>query len=157
MKQWRSKGRGAAHSAIGSGAAQELCAPYLPVESRADWSIQETLAVLAARQEYGQRRERDKIFGDSIFENPAWDLLLDLFVMASEGKAVSMPYACSVTRASPETTAKQIAHMEESGLIRRVPHPTDPDCYYLELSDEAYRDMLHYFNLARKSYFEPHG
>ncbi|HEY0627446.1 MAG TPA: hypothetical protein VGD10_12045 [Allosphingosinicella sp.] len=135
----------------------EPCEPYLSVESRADWSIQETLAVLAARQEYGQRRERDKIFEDGIFADPGWDLLLDLFVMASEGRAVSIPHACAAAYAHPGTVRNLIAHMEKSGLIRRIAHPAAPDCAYLELSDSAYQKMLQYFSVARKAYFEPHG
>ena len=148
MSRWRKR-------APLSGSPEELRDPYLAVQSRADWSIQETLAVLSARQEYTQRRERYRIFGDRIFEDPAWDLLLDLFVMASEGKAVSLAYACTITHAPPETTAKQVAHLEEAGLIRRVPHPSDRSCHYLELSDDAYRNMIEYFSRVRKAYFEP--
>lgn len=133
------------------------CDPYLSVESRADWSIQETLAVLAARQEYGQRRERDKIFEDSLFADPAWDMLLDLFVMASEGKAVSVSRACDIAGVPLPTMHKQVAHLEQKGLIRRIPHSTYAECFYLELTDKAYQNMLHYFSLARKTYFEHRG
>ncbi|MGM3253246.1 hypothetical protein ACS22W_25800, partial [Escherichia coli] len=38
-----------------------------------------------ARRTYADRRRRDKLFQPGLFGEPAWDILLDLFISAKEG------------------------------------------------------------------------
>lgn len=49
-----------------------------------------------ARQAYALRRKRAAIFGNpELFGEPAWDILLDLYIAHAEAKPVSVSSACS--------------------------------------------------------------
>lgn len=73
-----------------------------------------------AQLEYNFRRKRDKIFfGFKIFSDPAWDILLDLFI--AEHKGIRLPTS-SVALGSgvpATTTLRWLYLLEEKGLIYR--------------------------------------
>ena len=57
-----------------------------------------------ARKAYALRRKRAALFGNpDLFGEPAWDILLDLYIAAGEGKPVSVSSAC-IGSAAPATT-----------------------------------------------------
>jgi len=74
-----------------------------------------------ARRTYRNRRSRNALFADeALFGEPAWDLLLDLFIAAKERKRVPVTSAC-IGAAVPTTTAlRWLAVLEERGLVLRV-------------------------------------
>jgi hypothetical protein len=74
---------------------------------------------IIARAMYNERRVRDHVADLSLFGEPAWDILLDLFASESEGKPVSISSAC-LAAAVPMTTAlRWVARLEEERLIER--------------------------------------
>lgn len=79
-----------------------------------------------ARQTYEDRRRRSKIFqADDLFGEPAWDILLDLFIAAKERRSVSVTSAC-IGSAVPSTTAlRWITILEKHGLLVREADPGD--------------------------------
>lgn len=92
-----------------------------------------------ARMLYEQRRMRADAFGghSTVFVEPAWDLLLDLFLAKSEGRIVSAS-AASIGACVPPTTALRcIDLLRRRGLIKTRPHPTDRRMKVVELSDEG--------------------
>lgn len=109
-----------------------------------------------ARQAYRTRRIRGTIFGDdALFGEPAWDLLLDLFIAAKEGKRVPVTSAC-IGAAVPTTTAlRWLAILEDRGLIVREGDPADARRVFVRLSADAYARMIAYF--ARAAGGEPDG
>ena len=91
----------------------------------------------AARQAWEARRERERIFGSSLGPDPAWDLLLELFIAKGEGREAT---AATVSAASglPEATVLRcIAHLADARLVGRQPHPFDTETVYLTLTDRA--------------------
>lgn len=99
-----------------------------------------------ARRLYSDRRSRASLFGDeALFGEPAWDVLLDLFIAAKENKRVPVTSAC-IGAAVPVTTAlRWLALMEERGLILREADPTDARRVFVRLSADAYARMATYF------------
>lgn len=80
-----------------------------------------------ARLLYDQRRLRAEAFGDyaDLFTEPAWDLLLDVFIARSEGRIVSVS-AAAIGACVPTTTALRCVRMLEArGLVATVRHPAD--------------------------------
>jgi hypothetical protein len=73
-----------------------------------------------ARKTYALRRKRAAIFGNpDLFGEPAWDILLDLFIAHGEGKPVSVSSAC-IGSASPATTGlRWLGVLADEGLIVR--------------------------------------
>lgn len=105
-----------------------------------------------ARQAYEDRRRRTKIFqSEDLFGEPAWDILLDLFIAAKERRRVSVTSAC-IGSAVPSTTAlRWIALLERQGLLMREADPADARRVYLKLSPCGYAAMLEYFASASRS------
>jgi hypothetical protein len=99
-----------------------------------------------AQRAYADRRRREKLFPGDLFGEPAWDILLDLFVNAKNGKRVSVSSAC-IGAAVPTTTAlRWVAVLEAQGHIVREDDPRDARRAFLHLSAEAYARMLDYFS-----------
>ena len=105
-----------------------------------------------ARQTYDDRRRRSKIFhADALFGEPAWDILLDLFIAAKERRRVSVTSAC-IGSAVPSTTAlRWIAILERQGLLVREADPGDARRVYVKLSARGYAAMLEYFASSSRS------
>ncbi|WP_353229162.1 MarR family transcriptional regulator [Novosphingobium sp.] len=98
-----------------------------------------------ARRAYGDRRRRDRLFQSGLFGEPAWDILLDLFISAKQCKRVSVTSAC-IGAAVPSTTAlRWLAVLEQQGHIVREDDPADARRAFLQLSAETYAMMLDYF------------
>ncbi len=105
-----------------------------------------------ARQTYDDRRRRSKIFqSDELFGEPAWDILLDLFIAAKERRRVSVTSAC-IGSAVPSTTAlRWITILERGGLLMREADPGDARRVYVRLSPRGYEAMLEYFSVSSRS------
>ncbi|MDE8653624.1 MarR family transcriptional regulator [Novosphingobium album (ex Liu et al. 2023)] len=105
-----------------------------------------------ARQTYEDRRRRSKIFkSEELFGEPAWDIMLDLFVAAKERRRVSVTSAC-IGSAVPSTTAlRWIAILEREGLLLREADPSDARRVYVKLSTRGYSAMLEYFSQSSRS------
>ncbi|QFT77818.1 winged helix DNA-binding protein [Erythrobacter sp. THAF29] len=100
-----------------------------------------------ARAIYDNRRKRDGIFGTSeLFGEPAWDILLDLYVAEAEGKAVSVSSAC-IGSASPSTTGlRWLGVLSEAGLVAREHDPEDQRRVLVRLSAKGLEAMDRYFD-----------
>ena len=105
-----------------------------------------------ARQTYEDRRRRNKIFqSEELFGEPAWDILLDLFIAAKERRRVSVTSAC-IGSAVPSTTAlRWISILERQGLLTREADPGDARRVYVRLSPRGYEAMLDYFASSSRS------
>jgi hypothetical protein len=115
-------------------------------------SLRDDIRLLnVAREAYRDRRLRAKAFEDpSLFGEPAWDLLLDLFIAALEGKRVPVTSAC-IGAAVPTTTAlRWIGLLEAQGLISRENDSSDARRIFVKLSDDARQSMADYFGRITK-------
>lgn len=102
-----------------------------------------TLTYLAsvARFIYRYRRRRDEYFECHLFGEMAWDMLLDLFIAAAEGKRISTTSLCLASAGPPTTALRWIGVLEAEGLIVRAPHERDRRATYIELSDSGFDRM----------------
>lgn len=99
-----------------------------------------------ARTTYRERRYRADIFKDpTLFGEPAWDILLDLFIAAKERKRLPVTSAC-IGAAVPATTAlRWLTVLEEKGLIVRENDTADARRVFVRLSADGYEKMVAYF------------
>lgn len=73
-----------------------------------------------ARQAYALRRKRAAIFSNSeLFGEPAWGILLDLYIAHADGKPVSVSSACIGSAAPPTTGLRWLGVLAEEGLLVR--------------------------------------
>lgn len=93
---------------------------------------------------YGSRRRRAKHFDESMFGEAAWDMLLDLFIHATEGKRVGTQSVCVGSAVPPTTALRWIAAFEEKGWVHREQSANDARVTYVRLSDVAFDAMKGY-------------
>ena len=83
------------------------------------------------------RRLRDQFFQRGMFEDPAWDMLLDLYAADLERTQVSVSSLCIAAAVAPTTALRWIAKMTEAGLFVRHADPFDKRRAYMALSPRA--------------------
>lgn len=96
------------------------------------------------------RRLRDQFFAEGLFEDPAWDMLLDLYAAELEGAQVSVSSLCIAAAVAPTTALRWIGRMTEAGLFVREPDPFDRRRAFLGLSAEARAKMERYLTALRQ-------
>ncbi|GAA0318491.1 hypothetical protein GCM10009087_31130 [Sphingomonas oligophenolica] len=97
------------------------------------------------------RRLRDQYFGRGLFEDPAWDMLLDLFAADLERTQVSVSSLCIAAAVAPTTALRWIAKMSEAGLFERHADPFDKRRAFMALSDKARAGMHGYFATIKQA------
>ncbi len=101
--------------------------------------------LLAARRAWRARRERQRIFGELILADPAWDILLDLFIGRIEGRTVT-PASLGVAIGSSEATIlRWLAQLIEAGLAASVSASSSKSDRPLSLTDDGLNLMCDYF------------
>ncbi|PZQ60107.1 MAG: hypothetical protein DI544_09615 [Sphingomonas taxi] len=90
------------------------------------------------------RRLRDRFFGAGLFEDPAWDMLLDLFAAHLEGGRVSVSSLCIAAAVAPTTALRWIGRLTAARLLLRAPDPSDRRRAFVTLTDEALDAMRRY-------------
>jgi hypothetical protein len=98
-----------------------------------------------ARNEYQSRLRRNSIVGRNLFGEPAWDILLDLFVARVEGIRLSVKAVCIGSQVPYGTAFRWIAVLESEGFLVRFPDPADGRRVWVELSDFGLHRMYQYF------------
>lgn len=94
------------------------------------------------RREYARRvlrvrQQRNVILGADSFRDPAWDMLLDLYVQDANGAGTMISALC-IASGVPQTTAlRYIYRLEQLGLVQTTDHPTDQRRTMVSLTDNA--------------------
>lgn len=80
----------------------------------------------AARKIYHQRRARARHFSEqSLFGEPAWDMLLDIFIRQELGEVVSIKSACIGSMVPHTTALRWLNVLAAEGLVGLEDDPTD--------------------------------
>lgn len=100
---------------------------------------------------YNFRRLRERLFQDKVpvdlFGEPAWDMLLDLYIAKHTGKRISVSSLCAAASVPATTAIRWINIMVDKGLVSRDDDRTDGRRVFIELTDQAnciLRDLLSY-------------
>jgi hypothetical protein len=98
-----------------------------------------------ARWLYWAREIRPTI-DDQLYGEPAWDLLLDLYLRQKTGTRSSVTSACIGSRAPHTTALRYVAALCEAGWLERVIDDSDRRRNWLSLSSEAESKLDRYFD-----------
>jgi len=71
------------------------------------------------------RRLREDLFGAEMFADPAWDMLLHLFVNGERGQAVPVSYLCAASAVPQSTALRWIETLANAGFVDRRPDSKD--------------------------------
>jgi len=127
-------------------ASESLCGAFrAPTNPSAVYYDQPYWLELAKR-EYADRRRRTKFFDAELFGEPAWDILVDLFIATKINKQVSVTSACIGAQVPATTALRWITVLESQGLLTRENDPNDARRAFLRLTSAAYNKLVDYFS-----------
>lgn len=87
-----------------------------------------------AERLYRERRRRSRYLPGHLFAEPAWDILLDLFVNAVRDRAISITSACIAGGIPATTGLRWLGVLEKEGLLVRGISEDDARVTWVQLS-----------------------
>jgi DNA-binding MarR family transcriptional regulator len=100
---------------------------------------------LACRM-FVERRERRRFFGDAIFSEPAWDMLLALSCAAAKGLSINAHALTRMTGVSVSVAQRWLTVLEDAALVVRRKSPENMLFEAVELSETGCDKMDGYFS-----------
>jgi hypothetical protein len=88
-----------------------------------------------AERLYKERRRRSRYLPGHLFAEPAWDILLDLFVNGVRDRAISITSACIAGGIPATTGLRWLGVLEKEGLLVRGISEEDARVTWVQLSD----------------------
>lgn len=104
-----------------SGRAEQVIPPRGEPTPRSDQATRLALA----RVLLDQRRLRRDFLPDELFHEPAWDMLLALYLAWHEGRTMNVKTLVGASDAPVTTSQRWIDHLAKSNLVTRVVDPAD--------------------------------
>jgi hypothetical protein len=88
-----------------------------------------------ARQIQIGRKQRDRYFDPMLFSNPAWDILLNLFVADADGRAISVIDCCAASTVPQGVALRWLTYLKQEEMVIEVTDPDYPRQTLIRLSD----------------------
>lgn len=110
--------------------------PSLPPEEvTSDW-IKEILEA---------RHRRTAIFGEGIFSDPGWDILLAVYALQLAKERTTITDVCRIAQVAGTTGLRWVKQLARAGLLIQKDDEVDGRLVLLELSEIALAGMSNYF------------
>jgi len=90
---------------------------------------------------YRTRQQRARYFDPALFGEPAWDMLLDLFIARVRGARVSTTSLCLAAKVPQATGLRWVGELVKAGYARRYRAPDDARLKLVEITPEGFRLM----------------
>jgi hypothetical protein len=130
---------------------QGLAAPagsFMPAADASDGLVRRGNCDFAladqAERLYIERRRRSRFFPEHLFAEPAWDILLDLFVNGVRNRTISITSACIAGGIPATTGLRWLGVLEKEGLLIRDVSEEDARVTWVSLSDFGMDMMRRY-------------
>ncbi|SEH12520.1 DNA-binding transcriptional regulator, MarR family [Sphingopyxis sp. YR583] len=99
-----------------------------------------------ARELIRQRQLRSQFLPPSLFGEPGWDMLLDLYAAHYQSKPVSVSSLCIASGVPATTALRAIETMEREGCLIRERDPSDKRRIFLRISEARRAELDAYFD-----------
>jgi DNA-binding MarR family transcriptional regulator len=99
------------------------------------------LWLVAAEDMYRERRRRSEFLPQELFGEPAWDILLDLYIAEKKNERVSVTSACIGSQVPCTTGLRWLQVLEELGLVERERDERDGRRWFVRITDGGYARM----------------
>lgn len=108
----------------------------------------EPTEIECARALLRQRRTRASTFGQAriLFHDPAWEIVLELFIAHEEGRAITSAALEQWVATSSTTLHRWLRAMEQEGVTACWPAPDPSDGIMVALTPGAIEMMLRFLN-----------
>ena len=133
--------RRASQEAIGLGGRERLVTPF------------NARHTLLARRLKGTRNQRDRFFDGNLFSEPAWDILLTLFIADTEGYRMAMGEVADACNIPLTTSLRWYSRLQDLDLIQRWPNRTNNRIVYLSLSPAGFARMTALLDAVSRNVF----
>jgi DNA-binding MarR family transcriptional regulator len=87
------------------------------------------------------RRARDEMLGTSLFAEPAWDVLLELYAASLGGRRMSLRDVALAIKVPESTAARWIAALADHGLICSQGAPDEGGAAWIDLTERGTTKM----------------
>ena len=125
--------------------AAEVAERQPPAASSNDPSP-ETVLVARARKVMEHRRVRSRFLPAELFHEPAWDMLLALYIAQHDGRTMNVKTLVSYAEAPATTSQRWIDHLHKLGLIDRVTDMVDRRRVEVQLSETGLSAIRRYLD-----------
>lgn len=102
------------------------------------------------------RKGRAEYFATDLFGDPAWDILLELFIAKLRGVRLSTTNLCLATAIPTATALRYVTHLEKVGLVARESCATDGRILWRSMTRKGFQIMSEYFATYWASLDVPH-
>jgi hypothetical protein len=135
---------------------EEVGFPHTVAASPISDPSEDAMLLRAARQIASIRTRRSQHFRGELFAEPAWDMLIDLFIAHLEGRQIYVSSLCIAAGVPATTALRYIQDLERHGEIISTPDAEDGRRRWLWLSEStaaAMRALL----TGRIAWLQDHG
>lgn len=98
-----------------------------------------------ARLFLSSRLAREQYFHRELFGEPAWEILLALYVIEDAGARFTISKLAECIDSPLSTVVRWVKTLEEQSLVSRVQHPTDRRIVFVRLLDKGSTALDDYF------------
>ena len=98
------------------------------------------------------RNQRTRFFSRSLFSEPAWDILLELYVADIEQQKVAVSQLCATAGLAATTGLRWLSTLEANRLVIRFADPLDARRSFVALTGEGKRAMENFFESIRNMF-----
>lgn len=108
------------------------------------------------------RRSKNECFGGVCISNePAFDILIDLYISESSNKLISVTSACFATTAPLSTALRWLKHLEKNNLVTRIEDVGDRRRIFVRLTGDGFSMVDGYLgaveSLLRSELYRKHS
>lgn len=111
-------------------------APLRVIEGGSIYAGKNSL-LAAAREEVRRRSDRRLVLGPDLLAEPAWDMMLDLYIARATGRRVAVSSLCVAADVPITTALRWIRTLERSGFLVRERDRVDRRRSFVDLSASA--------------------
>ncbi len=94
-------------------------------------------SVRIARRMVRERLRRARFFKSDLFADPAWDMMLDIFIAEAEGRETPVMNLCLSSQVPETTTLRWVKTLEQAGIFVRQKDEHDQRRVLVRLSPPA--------------------
>lgn len=97
-----------------------------------------------ARQILTGRKQRERFFDPVLFSNPAWDLMLHLYVATAEDGGMSVPDYCASSSTPKGVLLRWLDYFQQEEMVETADDPERADQTLIRLSDTTHMAVSAY-------------
>lgn len=90
-----------------------------------------------ARQILVGRKQRERFFDPILFSNPAWDILLNLYVADADGRPVNVLESCTASAVPQGVALRWLGYLQQEEMVIETTSPTHSRQTLVRLSEQA--------------------